>query len=361
MRILIDIGHPAHIHYFKYMIKALTQKGFTFHIVARNRKHIFPLLKHENLNFVDRGKGKDTLLSKLIYLPKGVFTIIREGLKFHPDILIGFGSMYAAIASKFLFRPSIIFDDTESATFGHILYKPFAKYIFTPECFKKEFGSKQIRFNGYMELCYLHPDYFEPDKGVLRSLELKPDDKFVVMRFVSWKANHDLGHSGLHVENKIKAVEEISKHAKVFISSEGILPEKLVKYKLNIPSEKIHDLLYFAALTFGESSTMASESAVLGTPAIYIDNVGRGYTDEEEIEYGLVFNFTESLEDQNMSIKKAVQILQDTKNDHWLSKRKRLLKDKIDVTKFITWFFENFPDSVEVLNKNPGYQNNFCS
>jgi predicted glycosyltransferase len=52
--------------------------------------------------------------------------------------------MYAAIAFKFVKKPSIIIDDTENATFGQILYKPFAQFILTQNCFRKDFGKKQI-------------------------------------------------------------------------------------------------------------------------------------------------------------------------------------------------------------------------
>jgi hypothetical protein len=48
-----------------------------------------------------------------------------------------------------------------------------------------------------------------------------------------------------------------------------------------------------ASLLFGESSSMAAEAAVLGVPAIFIDNSGRGYTRELEREHGLIFNFSE--------------------------------------------------------------------
>ena len=40
----------------------------------------------------------------------------------------------------------------------------------------------------------------------------------------------------------------------------------------------------------GESATMASECAVLGVPAIYAAQTGRGYTNEQESRYGLVTN-----------------------------------------------------------------------
>ena len=52
----------------------------------------------------------------------------------------------------------------------------------------------------------------------------------------------------------------------------------------------MHDVQAAAALFVGESATMASESVVLGTPSIYIDEVGRGYTDEEARE-GLLWMF----------------------------------------------------------------------
>ena len=86
---------------------------------------------------------------------------------------------------------------------------------------------------------------------------------------------------------------------------------------------------------------MASECAVLGTPAIYLDNTGRGYTDEQEEVYDAVFNFSESPEDQEKSIQKAIEIVQtEDIKARWKEKRDRILNDKIDVTKFVTDLIE---------------------
>ena len=98
--------------------------------------------------------------------------------------------------------------------------------IFTPNCFQKDFGKKHIRFNGFMELCYLHPNYFTPDPSVLDMLGVKKDDKYVILRFVSWGASHDIRQSGLTLEMKRKLATELSKHAKVFISSEDKFSDK---------------------------------------------------------------------------------------------------------------------------------------
>ena len=61
---------------------------------------------------------------------------------------------------------------------------------------------------------------------------------------------------------KRRIVKKISKYAKVFISSEGELPDELIKYKIHIKPEYMHHALSQASLFYGESATMAAESAV---------------------------------------------------------------------------------------------------
>jgi len=111
---------------------------------------------------------------------------------------------------------------------------------------------------------------------------------------------------------------------------------------------------------YGESATMASECAVLGTPSIYLDDVGRGYTDEEERKYNLVFNYSESDSDQKLSIKKGVEILQDKNlKPIWKKRRQKMLADKIDITAFMVWFVENYPKSKKIMKENPDFQYRF--
>ncbi|HNC65309.1 MAG TPA: DUF354 domain-containing protein, partial [Chitinophagales bacterium] len=95
-----------------------------------------------------------------------------------------------------------------------------------------------------------------------------------------------------------------------------------------------HDAIYFSSLLFGESATMASEAAVLGTPSIFMDNEGRGYNTEQEKVYGLSFNFTESDQDQIHAINKAEEIIQ-TDGSIFEEKRQKLLKDKDDLTQYM--------------------------
>src|SRR5690606_4988102 len=233
-------------------------------------------------------------------------------------------------------KPSFVFSDTEHARLHHKLTLPFATRVFTPSCYRIDLGAKQVRFNSYMELSYLHPNYFKPDMDVLKLLGVGPDEKYVIVRFVSWAAAHDFGHTGMSLENKRRAILEMSKYAKVFITSESPLPEDLDPYRIHIPFDRIHDAIYYSHLLFGESATMASEAAMLGTPAIYLDDDGRGYTDDLEQKYGLVYNYSEAQSDQTAAIAKAVELLTNPESKSIAGQsRTRLLEQCIDTTQFM--------------------------
>jgi len=350
MKILIDINHPADVHYFKNFIKIMEKKGHEFFIISRNKEIEHYLLKKYNIPFINRGKGKNSIKGKILYFFKAIYFIYKKAKAFKPDIIISFGTPYPAIVGWLTRTPHISFNDTEHAKFHHLLTDPFSKSILTPSCYTKDLGKKQIRFNGYMELCYLHPKYFKPDPFVLNLLDVRENEKYVIMRFVSWNAIHDVGHSGLSIEMKHKAVKELSKYAKVFLSSEGELPDDLKKYQINIPPEKMHDALAFATLFIGEGATMASECACLGTPAIYVNSLEVGYCTEEEHKYNLIYGFRNS----KGVLEKALDLLNTPNLKQEFQKRRlKILADKIDVTAYMVWFIDNYPESVKIMKKNP--------
>jgi predicted glycosyltransferase len=360
MKILIDLGHPAHIHYFKNFAYIMQSKGHEFAFVARDKEVLHSLMAHYNINYVSRGRGRKTLFGKLLYIIYADLVIYKVAKKFKPDLFLSFASTYAAHVSRFMVKPHIVLDDTEHAKLELMMYSPFSDVILNPSCFWRQFSPKQLFFDSYMELFYLNPKYFTPDISILNDIGVLENEKYVVLRFVSWQASHDIGHKGISNKNKIRAVNEFKKYAKVLISSEGPLPIEIEKYRMRISSEKIHSVLAFASLFYGESATMASECAVLGTPAIYLDNVGRGYTKEEEIKYNLVFNYTESFEDQDSSILKGVELLKKAySKPKWKQLSANLLNEKIDGTAFLVWFVENFPQSEGIMRGNPNYQQNF--
>jgi predicted glycosyltransferase len=356
MKILIDINHPAHVHYFKNMIKIMTEKGHNFRIILRNKEIEHYLLRKYNIDFISRGIGKKTTFGKAFYFLYATFFLIKYLFRFKPDLVISFGTPYPAIASWLLGKSHVSINDTEHAKMHHDLTDPFSKVILTPSCYNKDLGVKQIRFNSYMELAYLHPNYFKPDPSVLKILNVEKNDKYVILRFVSWNAAHDVGQFGLSLEMKKKIVSELSTKIKVFISSEGTLPQDFKKYQIKIPPEKIHNVLAYATLFIGEEATMASECAMLGTPAIYINSLEVGSCTEEEYKYNLIYNY------RNFDgvIKKSTELLGEPNiQTNWQKKKIKMLNDKIDVTAFFVWFFENYPKSISILKENPDYQYKF--
>ena len=355
MRILIDINHPAHFHYFRNFMKIMELKGHNFLVVARDKEVTFNLLKAYNISFMPRGKGGKGFWGKLFYLVKGDLIIYKAAKKFKPDIFLSFGSPYAAQVSRFFSKPHISFNDTEHALLGHLLYFPFTNTVLTPNSFLKNLGAKQIRFDGFMELCYLHPKYFNPEKKILSEIGIQENEKFTLLRFVSWEASHDFGKARLDSEFKIKLFNSLLEYGKVIISSEGELPVELEKYRVKISPERMHDLLSFASLYIGEGATTASECAMLGTPAIYVNVLDAGTLQEQE-NLGLLFSFR----NENGVIEKAIELVNTTNIlEEFQNNRKKMLTEKIDVTAFMVWFVENYPQSIITMKNHPDFQRNF--
>jgi predicted glycosyltransferase len=358
MKIVVDIGHPAHVHYFKHFIREMERRGHEILITASQKEVTFSLLKSYGFQFVDMGSFGKSLFRKVLNVPEMDVRMYRAVKKFDPDILMGFASFRAAHISSLLRKKCIIFDDTEHSIGEILLYKPFADAICTPSCFKRDLGKKQVRFNGYMELAHLHPKYFIPNPAIVTEAGISKNESFTIVRFVSWQASHDRGHKG--IERKIELVKRLEDFGPVLITSEKGLPKELQKNSITVSPEKVHDLMYYASLLFGESATMASECAVLGTHAIFLDFAGRGYTDEEEAKYQLVYNFKLDIDSQERAIEKAINLLQRPllKEEGW-KKRDRMLQEKIDVTSFLVWFVENYPESYREMKENPGRQQMF--
>ena len=83
---------------------------------------------------------------------------------------------------------------------------------------------------------------------------------------------------------------------------------------------------------------MASEAAILGVPSIYVSNTRRGYLNELEEKYGLVY----TISDSKLALDKAISLLKkDGLRKEWQSKRKKMLEEKVNVVEFIVDIIEN--------------------
>lgn len=359
MKILISIEHPAWAHQFRHFISEMEKKGHTIKVVAIKKDVDLQLLDLFNIEYevISNSSGNNIFEKGLIFL-KATYNIFKISLKFKPDIYVGRTSPMVAINGFLFHKKNIRYEDSERISFLLFFNRLFSDIVMTPMSFNKSLGKTQLKIAAYKELFYLHPNWFQPNPEVLTELNLGANDKFAILRFVAWKAHHDIGQHG--ISNKKEFVKELEKYGRVFISAEGKLDKELEKYKLNISPEKMHDLMFYAHMIVGDSQTMTTEAAILGTPAIRCNTfVGNNdmsnFTDLEE-KYGLIFNYS----DQEKALNKAVELFQapNLKNE-WKIKRSQLLEDKIDATKFMVWFVENYPESFEMMKQNPELQYKF--
>lgn len=331
-------------------------KGHEFLISARDKEVTNELLNNYHIKFVTRGQGRSSLLGKLFYIFEADFKLVKLIKKYKPDLCLSFGSTYAAHASKLLRIPHIAFDDTEHAKFEHIMYVPFSDCILTPSSFRKNFGNKHITFRATMDMAYLHPKYYKPNIQYLEDLKLRPKSYFI-LRFVNWSASHDRGHSGFSLQGKFKLIETLNNYGKVVISSEGELPKEFEKYLYKGNPNHMHTLLNYASIFIGESGSMASESAILGTPTVVVNSSVKFFGVFEYIsKFGNLFYY----DDENSAIEKMNELLR-SENLSAISSHnaQEFIKQNINLTDFMIWFIENYPNSFDIMKKNPSYQNGF--
>jgi len=335
VRILLDITHPAHVHFFRNAIDVWKEQGHDVVIAARDKDIVTDLLERTGLDYQNLGSAREGLAGLGMELFVRDFRLLRCARKHQPDVLAGIGGIFIAHVGFLLGIPSVVFTDTENATISNRLTFPLATSVVTPRCYEGSVPRKKhISYPGYHELAYTHPNRFHASPAALEAFDLKQGDPFIVMRLVSWRAAHDVRDYGFG--DLSAAVRQLQRHGRVLISSERPLPADLEPLRIVAHPELVHHLLYYARLFIGESATMASESATLGTPAILVSTSRRGYTNELENRYGLAFTFSDREGAQEQALNKASEILGSPDPDQtWEDNRNKMLDEMIDVTQFV--------------------------
>lgn len=343
MKIAIDIGHPAQVHFFKNFIWEMERKGHQIFISASDKDVTTDLLEAYGFSFFNMGSYGNTMLKKIFRVPGKSLSLFRALRPFAPDFFLGLGSVHAAHVSWMMKKPCVVFEDDE---YTYPYYHWFTDTVCGFSGFKLT-GKKIIKVPGYKELAYLHPNWFKPEPLLVSR------ERIVVLRFVSWTAFHDVGKHGFSLEHKTRLCQELSKYARIFISSESHLPCKLERYRLVIKPEEIHNFLSGADLLVCDSQTMTTEGALLGIPVVrcnsFVGEKDMGNFKQLEKRYDLIFNYS----DPEAAIKKAVELIQiPGLKKIWHQKRQHLLTETVDVTALMIWMVETYPKSIDKLKSS---------
>ena len=362
MKLLFINLHPVDPQVVRFLAKELVKKGDEILFATIEKENIISkIISSYNFENIHIGSTKTTYFSKLLNiftLEKRLFLLL---IKFKPDIVFSPCSPHVGLLTKLLNIPYIAWGDTETAILNAKISFPLINTILTPSCFSKPVPkNKHIAFEGYKEMAYLHPNWFNPNPNVLEKLSLSINDKIVLLRFSALKASHDIGlksHGEYSKEKILAYINKLEGYAKVFISmSERDLGPEFKQYKLEIKPHEYTNFLSYCSLYVGEGTTTASEAGVLGVPWINIQKTTRGYLIEQEVKYGLGFR----TDDIDYAFKTAIDwIKKDNLKEEWKIKQKKLLSEKIDVSSFLIWFIENYPESHKIMINNPEFQNNF--
>lgn len=357
--------HPSKFHVFRNTINHLKKAGHKVDIIITSKDVLEDLIKSEGWEYSNifpegrKMKRLPTYLSAVINTFRTIWRLERflwgksYDLFITDDLLV--------LNGKWRKTPSILFqdDDVTAVPESKFLHR-FSTHIMTQ--FVSDMGKynfKKIPFHGYKELGSLHPAVFKPNKSVVTSFNPSME-KYFLIRLVSLKATHDIGKSGLNNKDVHRLIDNLEQYGKVFITAERTLSDDLEKYRIKIQVDEIAHALYYADLLIADSQTMSAEAGVLGTPYIrFNDFVGRiSYLEELENKYKLGFGI--KTHNKELLFTKTEELL-NTANlkAEWLKKKDFMLSEKINMTTFMTWVFEEYPKSVSILKDNPDYQLRF--
>ncbi len=365
MKYLFFFVHPSKFHVFRNTINYLKRAGHQVDILITSKDILATLVENEGWEYTNIFPEGRKMKNIPAYISSGINTIrtlyrlykFNRGKKYDlfitDDLLVYIG--------KYKKTPSIVFNDDDLR-----IVKPYAIILaMTDYCLSPiitdlgRYNKKKIGFDGYKELAYLHPNQFIPDKSVLEELNLKTE-KYFVLRLVSLRAYHDVGLSGLDNAKVLQLISLLEEYGQVLITAERELPDEFEKYRINIhPSKMIH-VLAFADLYIGDSQTMSSEAAVLGVPSFRLsDFSGRiSVMEEKGDKYMSMKSYKTSDFAQLVTDVKELLASSDYR-ELFETRRQKMLSEKIDLSEFMIWLFENYPKSVAIMKENPNYQYKF--
>lgn len=374
MKIVVYLGHPAHFHLYKNVIQNLKNDGHTVEVLIKKKENLEQLLQNSGIpyhNILREGR-KDTKIGMAFGAIKRIWRELVFCIKEKPDLLTGTSVENSYVGP--LLRIPVVYcgeDDADVIPLQAKICYPGASVVLTPDsCDDGKWNGKTTKYPSYHELAYLHPNHFKASKQIVKEQGINPDKPYAIMRFVKLKANHDDNIKGINKEVALRLIELMKPHMDIYITSERPLEPELEPYRIRINPIYMHDVMAFASLYIGDSQTMAAEAGVLGVPFVrFNDFVGRiGYLRELEDTYQLGIGIRASsneLVSEGISelekpcgpealyeaVEKLMALTEEERKRVYGERVKKMLEEKVDYAKFLTWFLENYPASAEATRK----------
>ena len=342
--ILVDIGHPGHVHLLHSVAEELKGRGHKLYYSVRDIPVAKRLMEHCGMTpWLDLGGKKDSLAGKAWTVVRQDASVLHFVRRNHIDIGLSCGLVLSQVSQLTRMRSFVFDDDDDEAEPLVVKYShPYSAAVFTPDCITRK-TKQAVYYPGTHELAYLHPNHFTPDPSVLQRAGIQNGERYFIMRFVALKGHHDVGQQGLTLEQKQALVDLLKPHGRVIITSERAIEPEFEEYRLPVPPEDIHSLMAYSSMFLGDSQTMTSEAAVLGVPALKCNTfAGRlSVPNMLEQKYNLCYAYTpDHFADMYSHIEQLLANNPDSLHAEWQSKRQRMLANMIDPTEFFVNYIE---------------------
>lgn len=309
MNILFFYVHPAKYHLFKNVIKLLEDNGHNVDVAISDKEVLSELLDDAGIryyNLFPKGRKSKYLSIKMnafIGLFRTLWKLWKLTRKRKYDVYITDDVL--SILGKVQGVPSIAFTDNDLSTVPlvKLIFKSADKIIAPRATCLDELEYKKISFKGNKAIAHLNPIYFNKNSEVLQKYQLQNKQLFII-RLAKLNANHDIhGNPGITDRDLIELVRLVPKEYEIIISSERDIPFEFRRYLHSIRPIDFTQILANSSFFIGDSSTMATEAALLGVPNILINNIAKNLNVLKEMkEVYQIHNYFDTFQDSRSTL-----------------------------------------------------------
>jgi uncharacterized protein len=276
MKIWIDLDNSPHVLFFKPIIERLEREQIETLITVRSFSQTEELAARHGLHYSVVGVHRNPLhlatrVTATLHRAGQLANFVRSQ---KPDVAISHGSRALVLAAWSLGIPSMTLYDYEfiSAGIFHKLSKRIlAPAIVGPHLQKQGLDPNKFRpYPGMKEEAYIYD--FQPDRGVLRELNLDPERLIITVRpQANWAHYHDPKSEVLFRALIERLRKQREAQVLVVPRTKSQRAELVAQYQLNEPPFKVLDgavdglsLMSFSDAVFSGGGTMVREAALLG-------------------------------------------------------------------------------------------------
>ncbi len=279
MKIWLDALTSKQALIMHHLEKEFLKRNHEVVITCRNYDYLVSLLRLKGSSPLIFGRYGETLEDKIrAGLEREMFFVNIWEKEGKPHLHISLTSPEAVRVAFRLKIPIIVLSDSPHSIYVNKLTMPLADLIIIPKCTPKEAYSyatnpeKIVQFDGLFEVMWIKSSHLSPTN--LKALNIKPYE-YIVIRPEEKKASYYFAkyEKPTRVDTLIK---EVLDNTNVKIVAFPRYPDQR-KFLASFPSERVIipdtavdslPLLKYAIAVITGGETMATEAALLGTPAI---------------------------------------------------------------------------------------------